>query len=312
MRHRLEEVSFSGHETFPFRWRWLKKGVDAAWENPNIFGNEDAIVRLGVGKNMVKSIRHWCIATGFVKAADRSDTSRRGGVVTTDLGARLLRDAGWDPYLDDVASLWLIHWLLTSSSAAATTWYIAFTVFNEPEFTRDRLTDAIATVAADSSARATRRSIARDVDCFLRTYMPSSKSSTVLLEDSLECPLVELGLIQSVGVGDTYRFSIGPKASLPLGVFGFAMSTYLAGQIGDSKATLSIEECLYGAGSPGQAFKLDENSLVQLVEDLGGLYSQHIGLSETAGVRRVYQRASIDPLVMLEAHYEGSAVSVAI
>jgi hypothetical protein len=56
-------ASFSGHETFVFRYAWLKKGVDAFAADPEIFRKESAIVTLGVGKNMVASIRHWCIAT---------------------------------------------------------------------------------------------------------------------------------------------------------------------------------------------------------------------------------------------------------
>jgi len=53
---------FTGHETFPFRYPWPAKGVRAASAHPCIFGEEDATVTLGVGKNMVKAIRHWCLA----------------------------------------------------------------------------------------------------------------------------------------------------------------------------------------------------------------------------------------------------------
>ena len=58
----LIQHSFSGHETFPFRYPWLKKGFDAVRENPGVFSCDDAITTLGVGKNMVSSIRHWCLA----------------------------------------------------------------------------------------------------------------------------------------------------------------------------------------------------------------------------------------------------------
>ena len=58
---------FARHETFHPRWGWLKKGFDAASANfdaasanKSIFLQEDAPVRLGVGKNMVSSMRYWC------------------------------------------------------------------------------------------------------------------------------------------------------------------------------------------------------------------------------------------------------------
>ena len=60
----LTRVSFAGHETFPFRYTWLKKGVDAVGKDPEVFGREDAMVTFGVGKNMVSSIRHWGLAVG--------------------------------------------------------------------------------------------------------------------------------------------------------------------------------------------------------------------------------------------------------
>ncbi|MCT7964099.1 DUF4007 family protein [Laspinema sp. D1] len=48
---------FARHETFHPRFGWLKKGFDKAKEDPGVFLAEDAPVRLGVGKNMVRSIR---------------------------------------------------------------------------------------------------------------------------------------------------------------------------------------------------------------------------------------------------------------
>ena len=45
--------AFSGHETFPFRYSWMKKGVDAVAADPNVFGDDEAMSILRVGKNMV-------------------------------------------------------------------------------------------------------------------------------------------------------------------------------------------------------------------------------------------------------------------
>ena len=64
-------VSFSGHETFSFRYSWLKKAVDATDADPHAFEAADAIVKLGVGKNMVSSIRHWGLVTGMLENAPR-------------------------------------------------------------------------------------------------------------------------------------------------------------------------------------------------------------------------------------------------
>ena len=89
---------FSGHETFPMRYGWLKKGFDAVWksedsdENRTVFVGDDAIARFGVGKNMVASMRHWATVTGVIK-----DSETRGRTETTQLGRCLFGPNGLDP-----------------------------------------------------------------------------------------------------------------------------------------------------------------------------------------------------------------------
>ena len=77
---------FSGHETFPFRYPWLKKGFDAVCEDGQVFLREDAITVLGVGKNMVRSIRHWCLAAGVIEPNQDGEVFLRtyGGSCTDD------------------------------------------------------------------------------------------------------------------------------------------------------------------------------------------------------------------------------------
>ena len=52
---------FSGHESFSCRYAWLPKAVESLKRDPLLFGDVDeAMVRLGLGKNMVKSLRSGC------------------------------------------------------------------------------------------------------------------------------------------------------------------------------------------------------------------------------------------------------------
>ena len=92
--------SFSGHETFPFRYPWLKKGFDAVSTDGDVFHKEHAITILGVGKNMVRSIRHWCLAAGVIQEnrGEAADPGA-GGLIPTKLGRRIFADDGLDPYL---------------------------------------------------------------------------------------------------------------------------------------------------------------------------------------------------------------------
>src|SRR5207249_5707998 len=58
---------FSGHETFPCRYTWLPKAVRNLSKDQSLFSDEDrAMVRLGVGKNMVRAIRFWADAAAIL------------------------------------------------------------------------------------------------------------------------------------------------------------------------------------------------------------------------------------------------------
>jgi len=67
---------------------------------------------------------------------------------------------------------------------------------------------------------------------------------------------------------------------------------------------MSVQECLYGQGSPGQVFKLDENTLIMHVEELEEITHGKIALDETAGLKQIYKRQEIDALKLLRGYYK--------
>src|SRR3546814_3944020 len=49
---------FSGHESFACRYGWLPKLYEAISDDPALFSSDErAILKLGLGRNMVKSIQ---------------------------------------------------------------------------------------------------------------------------------------------------------------------------------------------------------------------------------------------------------------
>src|SRR5262245_9789457 len=111
----IADVSFSGHESFPFRYGWMKKGIDAVRSDGAVFSSDDAITILGVGKNMVRSIRHWCLAARLIEEFQPDPASRRSLLRPTPLGTALFTNDGWDPYLEDPATAWLLHWQIATN-----------------------------------------------------------------------------------------------------------------------------------------------------------------------------------------------------
>ena len=164
------KYKFSGHQTFVFRYGWLEKGVRGVNACPALFSEEDALVRLGVGKNMVSSIRHWCRVTQLVEADPDVEGNTGRYLRVTGIGRRLLLGGGWDPFLEDDASLWLIHWLIVSNPDIGTAWQLLFSRYYRPDFTRRELVDFVASFAEKESLKVGENVIARDVDCLVRTY----------------------------------------------------------------------------------------------------------------------------------------------
>jgi hypothetical protein len=291
--------SFSGHETFPFRYPWLKKGFDAVREDPGVFLRDDAITTLGVGKNMVRSIRHWCLTAGVLAESRDGGASLR----QTDLGTLLLADDGLDPYLEDPATLWLLHWQIASNRARATTWFWTFSHFHEPEFTREALSSALyrwtQTLPGKPVAES---SVKRDVEVFLRTYVPSRQSRRDIVEDSLDCPLVELDLIIQPGGGQAYQFRRGAQRGLPDGILLYAVLCFWEA-FSPTAETLALHDLARQPGSPGRLFKIDESSLVERMESMEKLTEGRLFYGETAGLRQLYRRKKLDPKEVLADAY---------
>ena len=298
VRAKVEErLGFAGHETFPFRHGWLKKAVDAVHDDPKSFSSERAIVSLGVGKNMVESIRHWGLATQVL-----AESGQRA-LTVSPIGLFLLQDGGWDPYLEHPASVWLLHWLLVANPTRAATWSYTFGHYPQPDFTKDDLSDSVIKFATRRGSNAKLSTVSRDVDCLVRSYVSAATGSRGAPEDSFDCPLTDLGLIRGHRDGDVYRFAIGPKRSLPALVVGFALLQYAA-HVAPGRRTLRVGDCLYQPGSPGQAFKLDENSFVEYVEGLSLLTSGAIQFDDTSGLRQIYLAETVQPLNLLTRYYK--------
>ena len=287
----------SGHETFPLRYGWLKKAFDAVAgteglpeSNRDVFLGPHAIADFGVGKNMVASMRHWATAAGIIK--DGSDHRK---IETTPIGRRLFeRRRGLDPYMEEPATSWLVHWNI-SGRPTKTTWFWAFSHYPAIAFERDVLVQAIDRLAREREwPRAAHTTIRNDVACFLRTYValpPSGKSTSY--EDGLESPLTELGLIKQAGTRDRFRFVRGPKPSLGVGVFGYAVTQFWNERFPDTN-TLSLEALAHEPGSPGRVFLLDENDLLDKLSLLESETEGAYRWSETAGLKQVLRDSEMN------------------
>lgn len=297
------KLQFSGHETFPLRYGWLKKTYDAVrscerdgGNTKIVFNADDAIAQFGVGKNMVVSMRHWALAAGILKEV----RTHLGPYVTSPIGQALFADDGWDPWLEDPNSLWLLHWQFASTPDRTSTWYWVFNHCPHASFDRSLLVEHLTRLCVERAMKKVAlATLKRDVECFIRTYV--EKAGGGLKEDTLECPLTELALLQPVGRRDGYQLTRGPKSTLHPGLFAFATTQFWRRTYPDVR-TLSLDALFHEPGSPYRVFLLDEESIVDLAIELEAVTEGKIAWSETAGLRQLISRASpeeIDPMPYL-------------
>jgi hypothetical protein len=295
------QTSFGRHETFPLRYSWLTKGFSAWCENPNLFDQEDATVTLGVGKNMVTAIRYWMLAAQAVTVEGRS-------LKPTVLGKSVFSLPGWDPYLEDDTTIWLIHWLIASNPSWATTPFWFFNRFHKPEFTSKELHDALTDfITEELSARISTSTIKHDAALLLRMYERTTESKAFPIEEALDSPLSMLGLLKHPEGSRFHESKPDLRAKLPIAAFGYSVSE-LFDQL--AATSMPIERLLHSDGttaSPGSVFRLTEEGLIAKLEAMVAWLPGTYELRETAGVHQLYRLTGIAPMELLRMHYEGVA-----
>ena len=181
---------FSGHETFPLRYGWLQKAYNAVSTAPSerdavhVFRDPDSIARFGVGRNMVGAIRYWATGVGVLDET-------KEGLKTAWLGEMLFGEGGTDPYLEEDASLWLLHWSLAARPRLTSAYWL-FNEFRGGSFVRQDIVTSLLKLAQECEwNRVASTTVDRDLQCLLRTYIGGRGSSEA--GDSI---IAELGLIR--------------------------------------------------------------------------------------------------------------------
>lgn len=304
---------FSGHETFPCRYAWLPKVIMAIQKSSHILSDEnEAMVELGVGKNMVRAIRFWATATGIAE-----NFGPKGWRITR-FGDAILGDGGFDPYLEDLQTLWLLHWNLSRQfEEPLFAWNYLLNRWHEPEISRSS-----ALVAFDKEAKQLGRNLSRTTlkhhfDTFIHTYVPTRGTKPSAMEDSLDCPLVELNLIETIGErmvenGGTkrepvYAFRREEKPEISLPLFAYCVADF-ALHMHPEDITVSFRELAIGNGSPGQVFKLPERAVWARLEQVSTVSKNMLSFAESADIQQLVRDPNMQPLDLLPRIYHRELV----
>ncbi|WP_293307760.1 DUF4007 family protein [Pedobacter sp. UBA5917] len=289
------KISFSGHETFVCRQFWLKKGYEHILANRS-FTDDDAVVHLGVGKNMTTAIKFWLRGFNIVD---------ENGEITA-FGNYLL--GGCDPYLEDTASLWLLHYEAIKSERL----FIFNTFFNQflkekNEFTKPQLITYLKRKTEENGIKHfSDKTYDADTNVFLRTYNRSNDGKEDVEEETANL-LVELNLIRPFSRTDLdgktsvqwFRVMRESRDDLPHEILAYSiLDSY------DSKAkSISFKDLLEGVNSPGNTFCLTEKGLEEKLIELANIWPNEFNYNETAGNRVLQIKKEMNKWEVLDQYY---------
>ena len=307
----MKEFRFTGHETFTFRYPWLPKAVAKISKQSNLFKDiDEAIVRLGVGKQMARAIRFWVEAAKFVKKTEK------GEFEVELLGEKLFGENGHDPYLEDIQTLWLIHWnFSTHPESPIFAWDFLMNKWQEPEIFSSSVIQTFKKKADLQGRKLSWATLKQHFNIFLHTYVPTRGKKVAVLEDNLDCPLIELDLIRQVGerVADNngkrepiYVFNREPKSQIGQQLFFYCLNDFWETYHSKEKS-LQFRQIASGHGSPGQIFKLSEEEIRNRLEDIEEFTDSAMTFRESVNQRQVEKSKDIESEKLIDAIYAEGA-----
>jgi hypothetical protein len=295
---------FSGHQTFALRIAWLPKAVGEIASGRDPLTNiDEGIVALGLGKNMVEALRCWI---EVFQIASKGDS----GWVLSQIGELVFDPtSGLDPYLEDHASNWLLHWLIsTNTQAPFFAWECLFNRWPTAEFSTSAVVEAFRKESEQNQRPVSFVTLKQHWEVFLHSYRPPRGTRG---EDHLDSALSVLGLIQEAGERQNvagkwetlYSFDTGPKTAIPQQLFAFFIHDWW-NRMFPSEQTVALRELVAGDHSPGRILRMAESEILQRVSDLARTQLGVFQITESANLRQLRRLRFSDGHCDLRDAYE--------
>ena len=258
----MAAIRLKGHEKFHLREGWITKGLYGVSKNPKIFTGNEGPDQLGVGTNMVKSIKYWMLAMGLISE------EQRNGAELTELGKMILE---YDAFLEDDLSLWLLHSFIAKNAFRSTVWYLFFNKCQAEEFTKEELfavlkKELIAYAETDLFPESSLRD---DIDVMLNMYSKDIVNDDP--EDKNKCPLASLKLIRK-------EHDVYCRQQPDMRHFRDEIILYELGQIFEKESSVSIDDVAELAANIYHLSRVAVNSILDRLDNAG-----YITVNRTAG-----------------------------
>ena len=253
----------------------------------NDFNSPEAVIELGVGKNMVASIRYWLRVFGITKD-DK----------LTSLAEYLFNDKnGKDKYLEDIATLWLLHFnLIFSEEATLYKMFFCGVQRERTHFEREQVLTYVKLrmVEAGKITLFNANTVKKDIGVLLQNYTLPRKAQS---NEDFSSLLIDLDLIRQNAEGKGYYFNIDGKRKVTKEIFLYGLLK-LKEQEGDNTISFdTIQERV------GMVFCMQDFETIDLLKQLASEYGQYFAYSDVAGIKQVQFTKDLDIKQVLDNYY---------
>lgn len=260
-------MQINKHGSFYIRNGWPTKIIDAINDNESVFSpnNEaNAVDSIGVGRVMVKALRYWATAMGIAE-----ERKKQNGVyhVLTNIGDMISK---FDPYCQDVGTLWLLHRNLSSNIDSATAWAWAFNKYPVKSFTKDGFIESFYLYIQTNGGTYAKSAIEKEFGCFKNTYVSDNSFDISKIIDEDNIPFfAPIRLIDYIG-NDTYEKRRIHAKDIPADIFNYAILQDNSDHLKNSRQ-ISIDHLLENENQVGKYMNLSYSVLLELLQQLDNL-----------------------------------------
>ncbi|MDP4096284.1 DUF4007 family protein [Paenibacillus sp. P96] len=289
-------MKFGHHQSFYLRVNWLSKAIKMTQEDPRFFFEEFAFERVGLGKNMVKSLRYWVVATTVME--EGKNEQRQSIHRLTPFGQLLSRH---DRFARLPLTAAALHTVLASNKVSAPAWYWYFNEFNQRAASNEGMLAALANWASLHHSRPVSiHTLKRDLDCLKLMYTARARNNDDP-EDIVTSPLTGLDLL--LESKEQFIKRTPERLQLELDALYFALLRYCELNQVDS---VTLEEILVKPLLWGKLFHLSTHHILEAMEMLQANSDYPVNLVRTNQLN-VLNIETEDPYAFLEKAYERKA-----
>jgi Protein of unknown function (DUF4007) len=288
-------MGYGQHQSFYLRDRWLNKAIRQLREDQRFFYDKEAFEKVGLGKNMVQSLRYWSIATGVVEEVFNEE--RKKIHLLTKFGEIIYK---YDKFIKFQDSAAIIHYHLCKQKEPSTAWYWFFNEFRETMGTKEFITQEFSKwVRENENKHISDNSLKKDIDCLIKLYTSGQRNADP--EEVIQSPISKLVILEE-------RKGIIYKQNLTMSQVGLSALMYV---LLDYKYTnnidnVTVDEIVREPSLWGKVFCMSRASIVNALTELSMLNENPIKFVRTNNLDLI-RIPNIDPFDFLQLEFSRKA-----